>query len=174
MDITTRYVSREQPQTVVPLNRPVGAAETGFAQNIQDATRQAGRQQTAPGTQPQAAQPSTAENMRARSGALPGVTPLTPNELDLRQTAHELQTRQMLNNMAGRMTAPTNIADYPQTVVAYAGQLAAQVSHAGFALPDSPARVLSTPRRGQDVRGIEPVDDQKAEVRGQRLDPREF
>ena len=143
--------------------RPVGAAETGFAQSIQDAAGQAGRQKTALGTQPRTSQPPTYENLRAQAGALPGVTPLTAGELGLRATEMELQTRQAIFNWAKRVTSPTNIADYPPTAVTYAGHLAAQVNHAGFAMPNT-ARAFSAPRRGTDLRSVEAVDDRKSVV----------
>ena len=163
MEITPSRLNPEQPVTA-NTSRPVDAHETGFAQSIQDASQQTGQQQTA--AQPQAARALSYENLRAAAGALPGITPPAPNELGLRDTMRELQTRQLLNTMVGRLTAPVNIADYPQTVVTYAGQLAAQVNHAGFA--ESPVRALSAPRRESDVRPVSPMDNQKSEIRSLR------
>jgi len=168
MDITPSYLHGDYTHTVTPSQpRPEGGGD--FAQNMRNAAGQTDQRQAAPELQPRAVREPTYENMRAQAGALPGVTPLTPGELDMRQTVSEMRVRQLIGRMAGRMTAPANIADYPLANVSYAGYLAAQVNHAGFALPDSPYR-LSTPRRGTDMQSVKPVEGHSSAVRGQRVE----
>lgn len=173
MDITTGVTVEEQPRLSSgrPVSsapaRPAGAYDPGFAQSIQQAAGQPGVRQGALSTQPQTE--PTYENMHAQAGGLPGVTPLTPNELGLRETAMELETRQLAFNWARRLTSPANIADYPQTAVNFAGQLAGQVNQAGFAMPESSSRVFSTPRRGGDARPVPPVDAPEEGHRSQTI-----
>ncbi|MDR3206989.1 MAG: hypothetical protein LBT60_01525 [Oscillospiraceae bacterium] len=156
--LPTRLSPDRTPTAVAGATRPLGAGVSDFTQNIRDATRQTQQAQTPPSLRPQSVSPLTADLLRAGDGDIPGVTPLTPAELNRLQTDQQLQARQLLNNYAARLAAPANMADYPATLVTYAGQLAAQTNRAGFSMPESSARGMITPRRRPETRAISPVE----------------
>lgn len=142
--------------SAAPPSRQADSPQTDFSQSVREATGQTREERAVTNRQTSSVQPLTAESMAVAQTTAPGMTPLTPVELGLRQTAQELQTRQLINAMAGRLVAPKNLADYPQSVVTYAGQMSAQTSNAAFATPPGPNRV--TGPRVTDVRSIMPVD----------------
>jgi hypothetical protein len=171
MDILSSVTPGERGQALpAGSSSPSNPTEPSFARSIQNAARQGAQAPLPPSeTRPAPVSPLTAEAPRAEAGAFPGVTPLSPAELNLRQTDEELRARRLLGDYAARMTAPTSLADYPPALVTYAGQLAAQTNRAGFSMPESSARAVVTPRRSPEARAVRPVEPAEG---GHAVDPR--
>lgn len=154
-----RFQARNQTSPAAPVLsgplRTAGARQNDFAQNVRQAARQSGEEQTAVSAQPSETQPLTSRMPGAAGGETLGVTPLTPAELGIRRTAQELQTRQLVNTLSGRLASPVSMADYPHSVVTYAGQLASQTNNAAFAQPITPGRLPAT--RNPDIRTVKPI-----------------